>query len=236
MVKDVYPIFIRLPEMFTGDRDTIITTAELLAEKARRSGLDVGVIFDYFVTDPYHGRPPHVGDDGHIVKSNSQRNKGLGYYPFSWIKGWVDAQAAIADVLYRVEPDYVQQGVNADVINWKTVLDPNKLYYGYNDTMGLFGQAVQDSNWHGTWVVSGWENKTIKKAREKFGSAMTDTDFLNRCTLEMPDDGGGEVPPPPPDDDADLYDRVALLELVVAKIVNLLAGIKEELGTWEVPG
>ena len=64
---------------------------------------------------------------------------------------------------------------------------------------------------------------------------MTDTDFLNRCTLEMPDDDDTTVEPPP-DDTLLLHDRVALLELVVAKIVNLLAGIKTELGTWENPG
>jgi len=234
-MKDIYPIFVRLPDMFNKDRDTIITRAELLAEKARLNGLDVGLIIDYFVADPYHGQPPHVDDDGSITKNKTRRAAGRGFYPFSWVKGWVDARDAITNILYRVEPDYVQQGVNADVINWKTQLEPSKLYYGYNDTMGLFEQATKAANWHGTWVVSGWENKTIKKAREKFGAAMTDTDFLNRCTLEMPDDDDTTVEPPP-DDTLLLHDRVALLELVVAKIVNLLAGIKTELGTWENPG
>jgi hypothetical protein len=239
MIKDTYPIFIRLPDMFTGNRDLELTKASMLADAAREKGFDVAVIIDYFMTDPYHGCPPHVNPlTGNIVKNKRSRAAGLGYYPFSWREGWVKAQTAVANIIDVIRPDYLQQGVNATELNWKYVLPTNKLYWGYNDVMGLFMHARNEmGGWEGTYVVSGWYNHTLKKAREIFGSAITDEDLINRCTLDLPpddidDDDDGAVPPPPVDF-AMLAARLAALEVIVAKIINFLAAIKNELKTWE---
>lgn len=235
MTRDIYPIFVYLPDLFTGSRKDLLAGWKMLAEGVRERGLDVGMVVDYFVQDPYHGCPPHIDPTtGEKWKDKKRQEEGLGYYPFGWVKGWVEAENALVELIDTIKPDYIQQGINASELNWKYTLPTDKLYYGYNDTMGMFRQAADRTDWKGTYVVSAWYNHTLKKARDRFGSALTDSDFIDRCTLELPPPPDDEETPPPPSD-VSLEDRVQLLEIVVAKVVSLLATIKEELRTWEVP-
>lgn len=227
---DIYPIYIFLPDMFGPDSGSILQESVILADAARGAGLKVGVIFDYFMRDPYHSRPPHCDEDGSISGSRNRRNQGKGYYPFSWRPGWGLAVEEIGTMIRATKPDFVQQGVNSDEINWTTVLSTDKLYLGYNDTMGLFNQGTDLAEWHGTYVVSGFYSKSLRKAREKFGSAMRDDEFLARCTLELPDDGGGDpVDPPVP---TDLEGRVLYLEETMKSVLICFYNIEQAIKNW----
>lgn len=229
--KDIYPIYVFLPDMFGPEADTLLTKAKALADAATKAGLSVGVIFDYWMKDPYHGAPPHVnGADGSIYPDKRRRNLGKGYYPYSWRPGWGDAVKAISTVIDTVNPEFIQQGVNSDVINWTTALDPSHLYLGYNDTMGLFNQATDACRWDGTYVVSGFTSRSLPKARQRFGSAMDDETFLSRCTLDLPDDGGNGEPPPPPV--GDLEERIVLLENTMIFVLKTFNRIEEAIKAW----
>ena len=229
--RTIYPLYFHLPALFTSDRTQILGEAKILADEARKGGLEIGAIFDYFMREPYHGRPPHIGDDGRIVKNNKARTAGLGYYPFGWITGWNEAKAVIGEVVALLSPDYIQQGINAEVLNWKTTLPKEQLYRGYKDTMGMFREGIEPVGWNGTYVVSGWYGKTSPKARELFGSCITDTEFLNKCTFDIPGgDDDNEEPPPPPRDT--LEERVIFLENTMRSVLKTFYRIEEAIKAW----
>lgn len=229
--RDIYPIYVFLPDMFGPDAGSILQEAAILSDAARGGGLKVGVIFDYFMRDPYHSAPPHVnGADGSIYSDKRRRDLGRGYYPFSWRPGWGLAVDAIGNVLKVARPDFIQQGINADDINWKTALSKDKLYLGYNDTMGLFNQGTDAAQWDRTYVVSGFYNKSLPKARQRFGSAIRDDAFLERCTLDIPDDGGGDPTDPPVD--SDLEARVVYLENTMKSVLITFYNIEQAISNW----
>jgi hypothetical protein len=114
-----------------------------------------------------------------------------------------------------IQPDFVQQGIQGDVINWYRENVPEKPHWGYNDVMGMFSQGLSDANWTGTYVVSGYYTNTLRKARERFGSAIKDEDLAQRLSWEILDP---PVDPPvdPPEPPVDEPEYVARHEFDVA--------------------
>ena len=212
MTKDTYAILVNLPDTvhepwrpdyqkYKEDFTVLVDRGKvaekrMLAEAAREAGLKVAIIFDYFEHEPFHEKPPHVDSSGKIMKSKVARSFGLGYLPFAWIDGWNYARAAIRVYTEAIQPDFVQQGIQGDVINWYRENVPEKPHWGYNDVMGMFMQGLRDALWTGTYVVSGYYTNSLRKAREYFGSAIKDEDLAQRLSWEILD-------PPPPDDDDD---------------------------------
>lgn len=207
-------------------------SAKLLAEEARARGLKVAIIFDYFKSNPYHGKPPHVSpEDGTIVKSTTARGYGLGYLPFAWVDGWNYARTAVYMYVQAINPDFIQQGVDHSTMNWYSEVFPEKPHWGYNDVMGMFAEGIRKTDWTGTYVVSAYYNNTLRKAGDLFGAAMRDKDLLEIITFDL----GGTIPPveePPPVDDSVEYvtkDQLVEVMLRVGDFIDQHAAVLEGL-------
>lgn len=261
-VRTVYAIMVSMPEtVLESERANYLQfkdnyaplvdqkklfKAKLLAEEARRQGLKVALIFNYFVQDPYHGKPPHVSaQDGKIVRSETARAQGLGYLPFAWKEGWKYAMKVVEMYTKACEPDYIQQGVEHATMNWYREDEPLKPHWGYNDVMGMFAEGLKPTTWKGTYVVSAYYTNTLKKARDYFGAAIRDTDLLEMVTYELPgdivppeDDGDGDKgdvigPPMPPIDISDFVTKGQFLE-VTLKIAEMIDEIRGEINQIQV--
>ena len=201
-----------------------LTEATMLAEAARNAGLDVALIFDYHVSNPYHGCPPHAtaGEFG-VTSNKSLRAQGLGLAPFSWKDGWKFAQKVVEVYARQIMPDYIQQGIDAEFIPWMPPDNANwKRRWGYNDVMGMFEDGLDLAGWVGTYVVSGYYSSSLKKARGIHGTAIKDSDLLNRVVFDLPDtpvDDPVDVPPPPPPPPVDSSLEAFMAETVKTFIV-----------------
>jgi hypothetical protein len=164
------------------------------ANMARKLGLDVYLLIDYFVEQPYHGPPPHHNLDGAnsyprsgptywgfgdvtLTKRHLGRHDAFGYMHFAWGDGWRWGAEAVRTLVDEIRPDYVQQGNDPETLHGWDYYKPGAGPVVYNDTMGVFRDGIHRTDWDGVFVVSAWKSRTLRKAVENFGKADTVDNF-----------------------------------------------------------
>lgn len=171
------------------------------------------LVFNYHLISPYHGRPPHLLDDGGIY---TRDGRGYGLAPFGWTRGWVWARERIEHVLEAINPAYMQQGVEPDVRNgWGWHTEPR---YHYNDTMSIFKQAARLADWEGTFVVAEAPTKPDITTSGLRCARLNKGDGADKFDRVVRESAMTWLPAIPDDDDDPVDDE----STIVALTVNLL--------------
>lgn len=199
-------------EMKHADNPEYVNARFDEATKARSLGLKVYLLIDYFTRFPYHAPPAHhnIKDTRNYPRSGGpykafpdveleQRVRGrhdaFGLLHFSWIDGWRWGEEAVRTLVDATDPDFIQQGDDpATLVGWD-YYKPTAGPIVYNDTMGVFRGGINRTAWKGsgTYVVADWRSRTIPRAREYFGSAMSadEFEFITVPYVDDDDDDGG---------------------------------------------
>jgi hypothetical protein len=103
---------------------------------------EIMLIIDWHVQDPYHGRPPHIGENGKLIDKG---DSGFGYAPFGWKRGWIWMQNRMEDLLVTAGPHAIQYGVDPSTrVGWGFLNDlRDPTLAAYNDTFGILVEAIE---------------------------------------------------------------------------------------------